>query len=637
MSCMEEEIKMKKLRLLILTLLVFLFGFSNVNAMSLKPTGSGAGKRGDEVSIYITLSRSNSEKSVSGIDGTFSFDSNVFEFVSSSSLMGSGWTELSSVTNNSKFGYGNLTFNDLITSTSKNVAKVVLKVKNNASYGNSTISVNNPSATDENADDISISGGSLTFKVLSDINTLTNLTVDDTSIGFNEDTTSYDLTIDNDKAFIAAVKKDSSSKISGDLGEKSLKYGKNTFKVNVTSESGIVKTYTLNITRPDNRSKVNTLDNLELSEGKIKFNKDTLNYSVSVEYKVASIDIAATLTDDKSSFVSGYGPRKVVLQVGTNVIELRVKAENEEVKKYKLTVTRKADPNDVRSDNNYLSLLSLNEGTLNFSKDVFEYRVSVLNRVEKIEVTAKTEDTKATYEIDCPDKLIVGENTIKVTVKAENGSTRDYVVIVDRKEDNTELSSNTDILEFTIDGYEFYFNNNQYEYDLKIKDESSLVINYILDDPKSKVEISGNSELSNGSVINVKVIAEDGTEVVYKINILKDETNYALIYGAIALLVIILIIILAVVISNSKKRRKPSGGGNQSLPDMEYPRPQNIENMTYSGDIPIVSNPQVQQQVQSAQNVNNVQSQQPLQNTQPMQQQVVQNNNVNNNQNDNFF
>ena len=62
-----------------------------------------------------------------------------------------------------------------------------------------------------------------------------------------------------EKIKIEAIKKDSRSTISGDIGEKKLTYGLNKFKVIVTSESGLPNTYNINVTREDGRSTDNTL------------------------------------------------------------------------------------------------------------------------------------------------------------------------------------------------------------------------------------------------------------------------------------------------------------------------------------------------------------------------------------------
>ena len=637
---------MKKLKLLMLTLLIFVFGISSVNAMTLKPTGDNSGKRGSNVTLYVTLNRSESEKTVSSVEAKFSFDSNVFELVSATAVRDtSKWLEFSKVTNGGTFSYGNIYYNDLIDSTSANFVEVTLKIKDDAAYGNSTINIGSVSATDENADGISISGGSHTVKVLSDVNTLTNLTVEGGTLEFNENTTTYNMTIDSTSTNIVATKKDSASTVSG-VGNKSLKYGINTFKVTVTSESGIKKDYTLNITRPDNRNKVNTLSSLKLSKGDIKFNANTTSYKTTVEYDVSSIKVDATVTDEKASFVSGYGPREVKLKVGTNNIEIRVKAENESVKTYKIAVTRKPDPNDVRSDNNYLSELNLSEGTIEFDKTQLEYNVTVLNEIETIEVTAKTEDTKAKYKINAPKKLEVGENEITIVVTAENGSTREYKVIVERKAENEVISGNNKLSSLAVDGYQLNFNSEIYEYTLKIADEKSLIISYQQEDETSDVIINGNENLKNGSIITVNVTSEDGNTQVYKINIQKEEKDNLFMYIIIGGVVLLLLIIIIVIIANSKKKKNNDGNQNGNLNTIDSVNDlainQNVmsqnTNMTYTqNQQPNVQNMQPNFNSQSMQNQNmgqNVSNQQMTQTSQNVSSESVQ---TNNGQNNNFF
>jgi hypothetical protein len=519
----------------------------------------------------------------------------------------------------------------------------VLKVKSDAAYGNSTISISNPSATDENGDGVSISGGSHTVKILSDVNTLTNLTVDGGTLEFDENTTTYDMTINSTSTNIVATKKDSGSTVSGDIGNKTLKYGKNTFKINVKSESGVTKTYTINITRPDNRSTVNTLSSLKISKGDIKFSANTTSYKATVEYDVSSIKVEATVTDEKSSFVSGYGPRDVKLKVGNNNIEIRVKAENESVKTYKIAVTRKPDPNDVRSDNNYLSELKLSEGTIEFDKNELEYKVIVLNEVEKIEVTAKTDDTKAKYKINAPEKLEVGENEITVVVTAENGSTREYKIVVERKEKDQVISNNNKLSSLSVSGYQLNFNSQIYEYTLKIADEDSLIISYQQEDETSDVIIKGNEKLKNGSIITVNVTSEDGNTQVYKINIQKEEKNNLFMYIIIGGVVLLLLIIIIVIATNSKKKKNNNdeqNGNFNSTDDLAINNnvmPQNI-NMTYmQNQQPNVQNMQpnfTSQPVQSQNIWQNVPNQQMQNLGQNIPSETVQNNNG---QNNNFF
>lgn len=604
---------MKKLKLLTITMFIFFFGILNVDAMTLKPSGATSGKRGEQIIVYVTLNKSSEEKNISAVEGKFLFDSDVLTIVSTESLMGSSWTELSGINNNGTFSYANFTYNALITSTSKNIVKIVFKISDNASYGNTTISVSNTDATDEVGGAVSISGGSHTVKVLSDINTLTGLSVSGATFAFDENTTTYDLELNSESVNIEATKKDSGSTVSGDTGNKTLKYGLNTFKITVKSESGSEKTYTVNITRPDTRNKDNSLSSLKLSEGNIKFNKDTTTYNVKVKSNIEKIKVDAILTDEKASFVSGYGSREVKLNLGKNVIEVRVKAENESVKTYKINITRE----DNRSDNNYLSDLTLDNGKISFDKKQFEYKVTVLYEVEKVEVTAKTEHENATYKVEMPEKLEVGENTIIVKVTAENGSIKEYKIIVERKEESEELSNNNSLSSLTILGYEINFKNNVYEYNLKINDEEKLTINYQQEDESSEVVIKGNENLQNGSVISINVTSELGVTAVYKINIEKEGNGNLILYIAIGAGVLLILTVIIIISSNKNNRSRSIARDNfdnmavkQNTMDTQsitasngMQNVQNIQNMIYTVN-PNMKNTQTTENVENNQNNN---------------------------------
>ena len=558
---------MKKKFMIFVALFVFFLGISNVNAMTLKPSGATSAKRGDEITLYITLSRSASEKAVSAVDGTLSYDSNVLQLISSTNLM-TGWTQFAGVSNGNTFGYGNLAFDNLITNTSQNIVKMVFKVNSGANSGNTAITISSPSATDEVGGSVSITGGTHNVKVLSDVNTLTDITISNGTINFNENTTEYNVTIDSNSTNISATKKDGSSSISGDIGNKILNYGVNTFKITVTSESGKSKVYTINITRPDNRSKTNTLSSLKLSSGTIAFNKNTTNYKVTVENNISSIKVEATLTDKKSSFVSGYEPRVVNLNVGNNNIEIKIKAENEEVKTYTINVVRKDvdkpsnnDSNNKpvtkeetkKSNNNNLSELKLSDGILVFDKGTTEYRVTVSYDVKSIEITAKTEDSKAKFEILNNEELSIGENVITIKVVAEDNSEKEYKIIVIRKEENAILSSDSKLKSLIIKDYEIDFNSSVYNYTIKIGKEDKLNITYTPSDSKSNVTVTGNENLENGSIIEISVVAEDGNVSTYKINIEKSNSNYVFIIFLVIVLLGGLISLVIILIKSRKK------------------------------------------------------------------------------------
>lgn len=418
----------------ILISLVFLFLVTtNVKAMNVTPTGQNRGSVGSTIEVNITLNRSSSEKEISAIDGTLSYDSDVLTLKSQSSLL-SGWTELSPISNGNMFSYANLSFSNLINTTSSNIVKAVFEIKKNT--GTTKIEITNPSATDEVGNLVTISGGSLTINIVSDVNTLSSLKIEGTSVNnFNSNTTTYSKTVSatTTSVNIEASKTDEKSTITGDVGTKTLNYGLNTFKITVTSESGVAKTYTLNITREDNRSKINTLKTLSLSVGTINFNSNTKTYNVIVKEEVEKVTITSTLTDSKSKYVSGYGNREVTLNKGLNQVLIKVQAENGSINTYTLNITR----GEVITEKGLIKDITIENHEISFQNDVYDYEIKIDNE-DKLNIKVVLEDENGTYEILDNEKL---ENGSIITIKAlssDKSITREYRLNI-RKDNNTEI------------------------------------------------------------------------------------------------------------------------------------------------------------------------------------------------------
>ena len=87
------------------------------------------------------------------------------------------------------------------------------------------------------------------------------------------------------------------------------------------------------------------------------------------------------------------------------------------------------------STNASLASLSVGEGTLSpaFAKDKYNYSVQVGGGVDSITVSAKAADSKAKVSISGNKNLAEGDNTVKVVVTAEDGSTKKtYTIVVTR-------------------------------------------------------------------------------------------------------------------------------------------------------------------------------------------------------------
>lgn len=172
----------------------------------------------------------------------------------------------------------------------------------------------------------------------------------------------------------------------------------------------------------------------------------------------------------------------------------------------------------VKDNNSFLSSLTINGYEINFYKEKLSYEIVINKDVKKLDISYETDSDKATAVIKNNDPISV-DNPITITVTAEDGTSKDYTIKLTYK----ALSNNVNIKKITIDNHDFVFDNNNQNYDIVLKeDEQSLVFNIELEDENARYEIENNRDLVNGSVIDIKVIAEDETETTYKFNIIKE-------------------------------------------------------------------------------------------------------------------
>lgn len=453
----------------------------------------------------------------------------------------------------------------------------VLKIKMPSS-GNATVTISNIILLDKNNEEYNVSNISKTIKVADGNNYLSSITLSEGTIDFDKSKTTYEIkNINGSTIEIGANAESSYAKLSGDTGKKNLKLGLNTFKITVTSESGVNRIYTLNIYRNDNRDKTNTLSSLEVENNKItpEFNKNTVSYTLTVKKDVTSVKINATLESDKSSFNKGYGPRTVNLNYGVNNVVIKVTSESGAVKTYTIKITREDD----RSSNNYLKSLNVSSGDFTFNKKTLNYSFTVPNEVTSLKVFAAAEDTKSTVSGVKTYNLKEGLNKITITVTAENKQTRTYTLQVTRIVKNITKETNNKLESLEITNYQINFDPETTIYNLTIENEKSLNITPKVQDSTSSVVVNGNENLKDGSVIKLVVTAVDGSTKEYIINISKNEEvnnndkkdynqndnnvvkvnenrKLQIIIGVASLLVIVVVVILFVVISIKRSLKK---------------------------------------------------------------------------------
>ncbi|MEG0276467.1 MAG: oxidoreductase [Coprobacillus sp.] len=87
---------------------------------------------------------------------------------------------------------------------------------------------------------------------------------------------------------------------------------------------------------------------------------------------------------------------------------------------------------DTRSKENGLSDLSVSDGTLSpgFSSNVTKYTVDLGGEKTKINISAKSKDSKAKVSGTGQKELTVGKNSFVIKCQAENGSVKEYTIVV---------------------------------------------------------------------------------------------------------------------------------------------------------------------------------------------------------------
>lgn len=258
---------------------------------------------------------------------------------------------------------------------------------------------------------------------------LATLTISEGTIKFNKNTNNYNIVIEDKTSFnISATVEDPASKVTG-TGDKEIRYGNNSYPITVTSESGHTKVYTINVTRPDNRSTTNTLKSLKING--VSFDPEK-EIELEFSYLKDKAIIKTELTDkDTSVYVDGYGDRTVELDEGINQILIKVRAENEVVRTYTITIKR-AIKNES-SENINLADLVIRNHEVNYVPGVFDYQVELGENEKRLSLSVVPENENAKFVIQNNSNLADGDMVVIKVTSADGTVTQDYRIKIIKK------------------------------------------------------------------------------------------------------------------------------------------------------------------------------------------------------------
>ena len=174
------------------------------------------------------------------------------------------------------------------------------------------------------------------------------------------------------------------------------------------------------------------------------------------------------------------------------------------------------------SKDNYLSSLSVSNYDLTpaFDKKTTEYSLELENNVREIKVSAKANDSKAEVEGTGKHSLSEGQNKIKISVTAENGNVRNYMINVLVRELNP--------INVSVDGknYTVVRKNSEVEPPTTFSTTTTVIDGEEV--PAFKSEITGYLLVAlkddNGEI--KYFIYEDGNYTLYEERVFNSTTLY---------------------------------------------------------------------------------------------------------------
>lgn len=185
------------------------------------------------------------------------------------------------------------------------------------------------------------------------------------------------------------------------------------------------------------KSSDSSLKSLTVSSGSIDFIPSTLEYNLEVSSNVSTIEIQAVPNDTKATIKL---PDKLSLETGLNTFAIVVTAEDGSTTTYKINVNKLEN---IISENALLSSLNISGHTIDFSSDVFEYKIGNITTSE-LGITATAIDSNAKIKIFGNNNI--GKNgVIIIRVIAEAGNYKDYVLYVNNINagDTDEISTSS--------------------------------------------------------------------------------------------------------------------------------------------------------------------------------------------------
>ena len=407
---------MKKIVSVLLVLMLILGVMcvsSSAATASASLTGPTTVRAGDTITLTFKLNGSG----ILGASGTLSYDSSQLTLSSTKQSIASPW--MVEFNGNDFVAYDNNLTNPI--NSNKSLFTVTFKVNSKLATGTKVqVSMKNVIASDGSADS---NVGTVTYSVniaapKSTDNTLKSLTVSNATISpaFSPSVTTYTANVPYEVSKLNLSYQANDSKATVSVNNPTLTVdGTTKVTIEVTSESGSSKTYTITVYRaqdpnyvPSGNTNLSsiTVNGFLLSPG---FQADQTTYTVWLPYETESIQVSGTAADKKATVevIGGTG----LVAGADNEVKVVCTAENGEKKTYTIIAKRAAAHDAPQAPTTYNVFWVVN-GVV--TTETYESGAAPSFKGE----TAKAADDLFTYTFTGWDKELV-EVTADVTYVAQ--------------------------------------------------------------------------------------------------------------------------------------------------------------------------------------------------------------------------
>ncbi len=304
------------------------------------------------------------------------------------------------------------------------------------------------------------------------------LTTNKGTLEFNSKQLTYSIGVSSwtSKITLTATKSDSKAKIKytfngksvSDLKNLPLEKGDNYVTITVTNGNSST-TYQVVINRA--KSNDNYLSELSSTVGNINFDKQKLDYSLTVDNSTTHVSFNTSLSDKDSTviyLVNGEVKpdlKDINLNTGRNVVSIIVKAPDGTNRTYTINIDREYPTHELDTDSS-LKYLTIAGAKVELIPNKFDYSISITD-FDKVAMSAVPNSPKVSISFiynnvhyDNLNELNLEGvvNNLTIIVKAENNSITNYRVIINKS------TSEDIVIEPSIGILNTPFDKNTYNY-----------------------------------------------------------------------------------------------------------------------------------------------------------------------------